>query len=707
MRSCFFMRLLCFHLFLFLALRPSMALINQEAGLASGTANVSSRKGELRLANIFRDGAVLQREMPIPVWGHTAPGSRIRITMGNDIAHTVANPTDGYFFLRLPAHPAADGLTMTAEDLDTGETLRLKDLAVGEVYIAAGQSNMAFWLLHCQGGKEAIADCADTALRFYKVQLTAYPGEQRDCPGTWIKSSPETMERISGVAYFFARKLRRELQVPVGIVLICRGGINIESFVSRSDLLLHPYYTDELLKYDAAASAANQFTPDGKLCPSGEKLEKGFQFHFPKLPVPAGKQPAEAAVDHDDSTWQQLILPASWTLGGHNHAGIFWFRKEVFLPENADCNAEWTLGLGAVDKADETYVNGKFIGATGNARDFSNWNKPRLYQLPPGTLKPGRNVIAVRAASMISIATDGGLIGPADKMFLAGSGHKFTLTGCWRYCEAADYGTIGMTFMRTMGAGEFDSFHMVYDNSIKPLAPYAMRGAIFYQGEANAICMAHTYQELLKLMIGNWRRIWAQPKFDFIIFQLPEYGTRHSYTTYSQWARIREAQLNAAIQSNAALTVTMGYGDTNDIHPPKKLEVSEFAAMQAIRLLDGKNTTPCHVKSAETSGNTVRITFSNSISAAEPASAITGFVIAGKDGVVYPADARITGKNTVTVSATQVKTPVCIWYNWSDHPDAANQLLDENRMPVSPFRTSTGKDTIIPNALPANNIPMM
>jgi sialate O-acetylesterase len=495
----------------------------------------------------------------------------------------------------------------------------------------------------------------------------------------------------------------------VGILSVSYGGVNIESFISRADLMMHPEYADELLACDAKASAPEEFREDGSIYSIGDKLNLGFKRLFPNPPAPAGKNPAEAAPGFDDSHWQLLHLPASWTLAGHNHAGIFWFRKEVILPENADVTQIWTLSLGAVDKADETYVNGKLVGSTGDAKTFDYWNVPRKYQLPPATLKPGRNVIAVRAASMVSIATDGGLIGPADKMHLS-DGKNFTvsLTGNWRLREVADYGTIGMTFMRSLGSGDHNTFHSIYDNAIYPLAPYAMRGAIFYQGEANAICMTHTYEELLQIMMQNWRRLWAQPQFDFIIFQLPEYGYPHAYETYSQWAKIREAQLNASIKCNADLVITTGFGDAWDIHPPRKREVAENAAEMALNRLHGKTSTICRPLAVKRQDDNVKVTFNAPVHPTLNNAEITGFAIAGKDKTVHPAKVTAIDGNTITISSPEVREPAYIWYNWSDSPDVSNQLLDAHNMPVSPFRSAIHPENHIPeNAIPADNIPML
>lgn len=148
-----------------------------------------------------------------------------------------------------------------------------------------------------------------------------------------------------------------------------------------------------------------------------EQIMQGIRTLFP-APLPnEGVKAGFAEPDYDDADWEVMELPDSWTLAGYRHAGVFWFRRGVELPQ--ECRGrELTLSLGAVDKGDITYFNGVEIGRTGDGIDLAPTFQPRVYRIPGELVRAGRNVIAVRAASQVSIVMDGGLIGPAEQMFL-------------------------------------------------------------------------------------------------------------------------------------------------------------------------------------------------------------------------------------------------------------------------------------------------
>ena len=177
------------------------ALVRQ---LAAHLFAAGRRPGHPRLAAVFSAGAVLQARPGDPVWGTARPAKRILCHARRPGAHTVAHPVDGRFFLRLPVRPAASRLRMTVENLSSGEKIEVCDLAVGEVYLVAGQSNMEYPLRDCAGAAEAIANAADPDLRYYRMALNAVIGEQTALDGHWITATPETAGDCSGIAYFFA-----------------------------------------------------------------------------------------------------------------------------------------------------------------------------------------------------------------------------------------------------------------------------------------------------------------------------------------------------------------------------------------------------------------------------------------------------------------------------------------------------------------------
>ena len=436
----------------------------------------------------FQDGMVIQREQTIPVRGQAAPESLVEITLGKVSGQSVSAP-DGRFTVRLPAQAAAENLELLVRC--GKDTLRLQNVAVGDVYLVSGQSNMEFQLKDSKPGMDKLTADDYRGLRYFKVKLGVYYGEQRSVGGQWQSLTPENSGEISGVGFFFGRAIRRATGVPVGLIDASRGGTNIEAWISRESLLAHPVYRDEVRRYDALVSKPEVAAENGKLPKSLSKLNSGIMGLFPTDPDDAAVAGDFAKCGFDDRAWGSMYIPDSWTQAGHNHAGIFWYRREVELPAEL-AGKELELHLGAVDKADRVYFNGTLIGQTGESRDLGKWNSLRVYKVPGELVRAGKNLLSVRAASMVSICHDGGLIGPEEEMYLVpkSGGERLPLAGLWRFRETYDAGTEGMTFMRTSGPGGSCSLHILYDNMILPLKGFPLRGVLWYQGECNAICMA-------------------------------------------------------------------------------------------------------------------------------------------------------------------------------------------------------------------------
>ena len=213
----------------------------------------------LQLPRLFQDGMVLQRRMPVCVWGKAISGSLVTIRLADATAHAVA--TDGAFSAYLPPMEAASGLTLrvTADD----ETICISDVAVGEVWLAGGQSNMEFLLRDdAEAANEMQVDLQD--VRCYEVPKIAYPGQENDRDyskvGIWRKACGAEAKYFTAVGYYFAKKLRAELDVPVGIVNCTWGGTSASAYVTPDDLTgaLQPYL-------GRAAEAQAKLNPETEL----------------------------------------------------------------------------------------------------------------------------------------------------------------------------------------------------------------------------------------------------------------------------------------------------------------------------------------------------------------------------------------------------------------------------------------------------------
>ena len=308
-----------------------------------------------------------------------------------------------------------------------------------------------------------------------------------------------------------------------------------------------------------------------------------------------------------------------------------------------------------------------------------------MYRIPGELVRAGRNVIAVRAASQVSIVMDGGLIGPAEQMFLKTPEKQIPLTGSWKLRQEHDCGNAGSDFIPQCGPGEPHTMHTLFDNMIHPLIPYALRGVLWYQGECNAISGAEGYQELLENLIDDWRGHWGQRRLDFLIIQLPGYQRRRTVSIHSQWALLREAQYLAGCSRDAEVIVSYDTGDENDLHPRDKHPVALRAAERAAALISGREVPRSPVFSLVTfSGNVLRIRFETwggrLVFHGEP----SGFAICGADGVFYPAEARIISDNELEVFHPGLPEPTAVYYAWSNFP--TGNLYGDSGLPAVPFR---------------------
>jgi len=227
----------------------------------------------------------------------------------------------------------------------------------------------------------------------------------------------------------------------------------------------------------------------------------------------------------------------------------------------------------------------------------------------------------------------------------------------------------------------------LYNGMIAPLLPYAIKGAIWYQGESNA-GRAYEYRKLFPAMIQDWRRAWGQGDFPFLFVQLPNFMAVKPDPSESEWAELREAQLMTLSLRNTGMAVAIDVGEANDIHPKSKLDVSHRLALAALGTVYGRDVVyygPIY-RSMSVKGNQARLRFKHVGSGlvAKGGEPLKGFAIAGEDRKFVWAEAKIEG-NAVVVSSAQVPKPVAVRYAWADNPVC--NLYNKAGLPASPFRT--------------------
>ena len=234
----------------------------------------------------------------------------------------------------------------------------------------------------------------------------------------------------------------------------------------------------------------------------------------------------------------------------------------------------------------------------------------------------------------------------------------------------------------------------IYDGMIQPLMPFAIKGAIWYQGESNE-ARAEQYGLLMTTMIRAWRERWGQGDFPFGIIQLPNYSAVKAEPEEAPWRFIREAQRQTALKTrNTGLIVTIDIGEANDIHPKNKVDVGKRMLAWALKDVYGRKiaTSPV-LRKTEIRGSKIVLTFDDVGSGLKlkRGDKLNEFAIAGADKKFVWADAKIVGKNKVEVWSSSVASPLAVRYAFNSNPKDPN-LTNDSGLPASPFRTDNWPD---------------
>ena len=633
----------------------------------------------MRLSPLFHDHAVLQRNQPLPIWGEATPGSAINVRLGTVHAKVTA-ATDGRWLLRLPAQSAGGPyeLTVTGE----GETLTVRDVLIGDVWICSGQSNAEWILQQVDTITNQTTDSELPQLRLLTVGTPVRIGRQTEVNGRWTACTPASLMPFSAIGGWFGRILNRELGVPIGIIANAWGGTRIQAWLSREALMTDPAGREELAVSDIAA-----FTTEIAHQKAYPTSDEWAQAEGPQDAGNLGLNSGWANADFDSSDWKSMDLPSHWQLQGHPSSGILWFRRTLEVP------TEWlgqdlSLNLGAIDKHDDTYVNGERVGGI-SWENPNSWNTPRTYNVPARLIGPDRRiVIAVRARSHLF---DGGLAGPAVLMKLHPHGDDSSalpLTGSWSWKVEQDWGQVAPPPNFGNGAGGCNGPHSMFDCRLHPLIPYAIRGVIWYQGESNAE-ESNLYRRLLPLMITDWRRVWGQGDFPFIQVQLANYKESLANPGDSDWASLRSAQASALRLPNVGMAVAIDVGDAHDIHPMDKKTVAERLARWALSEVYHRSLMPCGPllrDSLPEAGGRLRLRFRHATGlATRDGGPVRHLAIAATNRIWRWAESRIEG-DTLVVWHPEIPRPAAVRYAWADNPEGCN-LINADDLPAAPFDT--------------------
>ena len=631
-------------------------------GLFLTICSLFSAQGQVALAHIFSDHMVLQREQPIKIWGWATAGEAIEVSMASQSATTTAN-SQGNWEVILKALPAGGPHEVSIKGKNT---IELKDVLVGDLWLASGQSNMEWRISSTPFTETDSTLLHENQIRLFTVQIeTDYLPRNDVKGGPWLNLTSENINKFSAVAYHFGKFIHREIDVPIGIINSSLGATSVEAWMSN----------ESLMDFDQFAPEISPILSRGK---SSAQINDEFaanQSHWEKegyLTGPGIDQKWYLPTT-DVSDWKDIEVPGYWEDKEYeDHDGAMWYRKTFDLPD-ATIPDSFLIQLTQIDDYDRTWVNGIEIGETFGRHNFRN------YWVPKSALKSKDNVITVRA---FDVGGKGGF--STNAFWLTGM-----IRGTWQCKPGLKINVSTFRTMPSVNISPFSSPGVLYNANIAPLTKLPIKGAIWYQGESNA-SRAYEYRSLFKGLISDWRDQWSNPELPFFFVQLANYNPESETPGQSDWAELREAQTMALALPKTGMAVTIDIGEANDIHPRNKVDVGKRLGLAALKVAYDRDIVFQGPAADEVffTGDQVTVTYSNvgsGLISRDKFGYIRGFELAGTDQKFHWAKAEIID-GEVRAFSSEVAEPVAIRYDWSNNPGQVD-LYNVEGLPALPFRS--------------------
>jgi sialate O-acetylesterase len=621
------------------------------------------------MPTLFSDHMVLQQGREIQVWGNADPDEKISVSLAGQSSDAV---TDGHGNWSVHLAPMSSGGPFTLT-IRGKKDIVIKDVLLGEVWIASGQSNMTFSLDSAEGGAAEVAKANYPQIRFFTVpRRIAVSPQENTLPTRWQICTPDNAKSFSAVGYFFAREILRKTNVAVGIVESAWPGTTIQEWIAPEVLRADAGLRSVMEEWDHATGDEKAFA------------EKAFPFElefddFELLPA-SGHPLGKWLANFDDRT-SVLTTGGSFSYGWADAPDTAF---DLVSPGHGDRGFAARVA-GRLDGTQDSTLSATYT-MDGSAEDLTSYGGIRFWVRGTGSFR-------LRSLQPTIIDYD-----DYGTPVMKASSEWQPVTIWFRDLHQDGWGVVKDFTPNALTGFKIECLTSVgyasmpvsglYEGMIAPLLSYEFRGALWYQGESNAL-KAYQYGKLLPALIKNWRDAFHQKDLEFLIVQLPNHGAIPEEPAESAWAEMREAELMALKQvPHSGLAVTIDVGDPNDVHPHRKREVGERLARWALGTIYKEPieySGPLY-DSMQISGAEIRLRFTHTGTGLEARAdaPLQGFALAGTDRKFHWAQARIEG-DTVVVSSPDVPNPVAVRYAWGDSPRC--NLFNKEGLPASPFRT--------------------
>lgn len=676
----------------------------------------TSQAGDLKFASVFSDHMVLQRDLPLSIWGWSDPGETITVAIEGQSKSCTASMDGKWKVMLDPLQETSKSLNLKASGKD-GRMIMARDVLVGEVWLCSGQSNMAMTVdgqtkwLHVGGianAKNVVRDSANPMIREFAVDWKTDTVPMEDCTGKWRIANPSTTSNFSATGYFFACELQKNLKVPIGILNASFGGSSVEGWTSRealsngSDAEFVRRMNQLIEDYDHHDQRVSDYL---------RMLTEWMRKYDRNPPKDGSYVSSWLADDFSPKDWKKVILPSSLEKLGYANGGVVWLRRDIEVP--TDFGNAWRLDLPACRAITTLYLNGTKFFEIGPADENRKPSRP----LPPRNLaRPGKNTLTIKIEGQTGSSGIG-----AGNFSIVPFNPKYqpvTLKGEW-LCKAEKVfsplpeNAKSMPILPIKGTLHWMPVPSQFNAMLHPLINYGIKGVAWYQGESNV--GDSRYAQHLKILVHDWRKRWGLGDFPFYSCQLPGFGSPKTQPGDSPWAECREMQMKLLELPNTGIANLIDTCEDGDLHPLNKQSVGKRLAMVALANTYGFKELAWSgpvFDSMSINGDKAILSFrhigkglkiralpatyhpnlrkpeleSKKLDLPSPGSDLQGFIICDASRNWVNALAKIES-NKVIVWSPEVKNPVAVRYAWANHPVC--NLDNQAGLPAFPFRTDS------------------
>ncbi len=621
-------------------------------------------------APVFTNYAVIQQQSEVNFWGHATPGSPLTLsTSWGSSVETVADAQGNW--KATVSTPEADFKNHQITLSDGQQTATLQDVVLGEVWLCSGQSNMEMVMkdnpeshMRVEGGPEAIAGPVDSLLRMANIPWNEQfsPQEETACNG-WKIKNPQNTPWFSAVAYFFGERLRKELGVPVGLLVSAYGGTPLQSWLREEEVAENP-------RYERLSQAKQE---EMKLAALGPEAARERMRNWI---TEAQGGSAESLISQCDiaslPTIEQPGLLKNTPIG-EALGGTLLFRNIT-----VDKSVPVKISLGRIERLAQIYWNGHLVWE--RVLPSEAYAKPE-FTVPAEWVQAGENTLAV---NLITYLWNGGILDGAEQMYYTTGDHARpqTLSGPWHYLRTFDLAT--STPMPKEGHADPFQITTLYNAMIHPLRHYTIRGALWYQGEANTGADAPEYAEMLADLVGGWRQAWGYD-FPFYYVQIAPY--KYSGEANSETAILRESMARGEkMIPGSGMAVLLDSGESDNIHPAFKRPAGERLAGLALNATYGRSDIPAHspepVK-CKAKKEKIVLQFAHTYGGLEWKEGDAEFELS-EDGKNYQRAEAVIQGDRVIIKGKEGTTPRYVRYAWKNAVQGT--LFNHAGLPASSFR---------------------